>query len=256
MIATAARPGLSKPMEDSAVTDPAIIECGITSWFYRRRAMFAAMYLVAACLFFKDGIYSWPKENQIADKKEWFDSEVLAGYDKARAAGDLAGWKAAAKAKGLPLKEDGEPVKWAAYAAERGWPEKPKKRTPAEIEQQYYWGGAGALALFAVALNTLYYRKRRLVGHADRFITPSGTPVAFADTIRVDKRNWDVKGLAYVYYRPGGQGREKRAKIDDLMFDGAGRVLDRLLANFKGEPMEKVPDEEPTPPAPEPDSQA
>jgi hypothetical protein len=36
--------------------------------------------------------------------------------------------------------------------------------------------------------------------------------------------------------------------IDDLKFDGAGKVLERLLAQFSGELIEKLPDEiEPEP---------
>ncbi|MDB6138407.1 MAG: hypothetical protein JWO94_1479, partial [Verrucomicrobiaceae bacterium] len=66
-------------MPDFSPTDESVIECQITPWFYRRRAMFAGMYLIAACLFFKDGIYSWPKENKMAAEKEWFDTEVLEG---------------------------------------------------------------------------------------------------------------------------------------------------------------------------------
>ncbi|MDB6005237.1 MAG: hypothetical protein JWR15_2224, partial [Prosthecobacter sp.] len=198
----------------------------------------------------------WPKENEMAAKKEWFDKEVLEAYDKAKAGGDLSRWAADAKAKGLPVNTEGEPVKWAAYAAERGWPEKPKRRTPAEIDQQYYWGGAGALALLIVALNTLYYRSRKLVGHSNYLVTPSGKRVAYADAFRVDKRKWAVNGLAYVHYREGGEGSEKKVKIDDLMFDGAGRVLDRLLASFKGELIDKVPDEEPTESPSERDSNA
>lgn len=243
-------------MPDSPATDDSVIECRITPWFYRRRAMFAGMYVVAALLFFKDGMYSWPKENEMAAKKEWFDKEVLEGYDKAKAAGEATQWSAEAKAKGLPVNAEGEPVKWAGYAAERGWPEKPKRRTPAEIDQQFYWGGAGVVALLLVGLNTLYYRNRKLVGHADHLITPSGTRVAYADVFRVDKRKWDIKGLAYAYYREGGTGPEKKAKIDDLMFDGAVRVLDRLLVHFKGELIEKVPDPEPPETSPESDSNA
>jgi NAD/NADP transhydrogenase alpha subunit len=55
-----------------------------------------------------------------------------------------------------------------------------------------------------------------------------------------------VKALAYVYYKEGGVGAEKKATIDDLKYHEAGRVLDALLAQFKGEIIEKVaePEEE------------
>jgi len=55
----------------------------------------------------------------------------------------------------------------------------------------------------------------------------------------VDKRLWDNKGLAYVWHRPAGGG-EQKVVIDDLKYEGAVRVLDELLACFKGELIEKV----------------
>jgi hypothetical protein len=63
--------------------------------------------------------------------------------------------------------------------------------------------------------------------------------VFYAEAFRVDKRLWDNKGLAYVWHRPAGGG-ENRVVIDDLKYDGAGRVLDRLMTRFKGELIEKI----------------
>jgi hypothetical protein len=231
-------------MPFSEAQDDSVIECRVTPWFYRRMALLAGMFLVFAGLFFKDGMHSWPQENEMAAKQEWFDTEVLQAYDKAKTAGELSQWAATAKSQDLPVNADGTPVKWAAYAAARGWPEKPKSHSPGEIEQQYYWGGAMALAALLVGVNVLFSRNRKLVGHAGHLVTPGGRRVAFADAFRVDKRKWAVKGLASVFYREGGQGPEKKAVIDDLKFGGAGKVLDRLLANFKGELIDKAPDPE------------
>ncbi len=231
-------------MQSSETQDDSVIECRVTPWFYRRMTLLATMFLVFAALFFKDGMHSWPQENAMADKKDWFEHDVLEAYDKAKAAGQLNEWTNNAKTRDLPVKEDGEPVKWATYAAERGWPEKPKRRTTGEIEQQYYWGGAMALAALITCLNVLFNRNRKLTGYPDHLVTPQGRHVAYADAFRVDKRNWAVKGLASVYYREGGQGPGKKATIDDLKFDGAGKVLERLLLNFKGELIDKAPDPE------------
>ena len=240
-------------MDSAALEDEVdIIECKVTPWFYRRRALFAGMYLIAALLFFKDGIWGYPKENEMAARKEWFEKEVLQGYDKAVAEGTQPEWSTQAKANHYPVNDQGAPLKWAAYAAAQGWPEKPKHYTQGDITQQYYWGAAGALALLVVVVNTLYHSRRKLVGAASYLIAPSGAKVTYVDAFKVDKRPWDIKGLAYVHYRLGGSGAEKKLKIDDLMYDGAGKVLDRLLAQFKGELIEKVPDEAP----PEPENEA
>jgi hypothetical protein len=81
-----------------------------------------------------------------------------------------------------------------------------------------------------------YIRTTRgsLRADATSFSTPDGQHVPFASAFRIDRRKWDHKGLACVFYKDAS-GKERRAVIDDLIFGGAVRVLDRLTANFKGE---------------------
>jgi hypothetical protein len=73
-----------------------------------------------------------------------------------------------------------------------------------------------------------------LTADANSFTTADGQHVPFDSAFRIDRRKWDHKGLAYVYYRDA-KGSEKRAVIDDLIFGGAAKVLERLQANFKGD---------------------
>jgi hypothetical protein len=70
-------------------------------------------------------------------------------------------------------------------------------------------------------------------------VSPEGVQIRYADVFRVDKRKWEHKGLAYAWYRTQG-GAEKREVFDDLKFGGADKVLERLLASFSGELIEKV----------------
>jgi hypothetical protein len=220
------------------------IVCHVTPWYYKRMAMVAAMCAVFAGLFFKDGAVGYPAEAEAATAWETYKTEVLDGYDAAKTGGTLSDWAAQMKAKGYPLQESGEPVKWANYAAEKGWAEKPKMRTPAEIAEQFYWGyGMTAVVLFC-GIHVLITRKKTLRAGEDHLTTPEGKVVRYADAYRIDKRKWDVKALAYVYYKEQGAGPERKATIDDLKYDGAGRVLDRLMEHFKGEIIEKVIEEE------------
>jgi hypothetical protein len=46
------------------------------------------------------------------------------------------------------------------------------------------------------------------------------------------------------------QGAERRAVIDDLKYEGAVRVLNDLMASFRGELLEKVSPAAETPPKP------
>jgi hypothetical protein len=87
----------------------------------------------------------------------------------------------------------------------------------------------------------LLNKNKVLRAEADHFITPEKKKVFFADAFRIDKRKWDTKALAYVWHKPEGS-KASKVVIDDLKFAGAGFVLDRLMANFKGELIEKRPD--------------
>jgi hypothetical protein len=229
---------------------PPLVVCPVTRWFYKRMAILGGMLLVFALWFFKDGKWTWPAERVKADKYEWFQQEVLGGFDEAQKAGTLEQWVTEKRAAGFPLTESGEPMKWVAYAASLGWPEKPpKKRTDKEIEAQFHWAAGMGVVALVVGIHVLMTRRKVLQGFADYFITPEGQRVNYADAFRIDKRPWEVKGLAYVFHRPGGAegtGSGSKAVIDDLKYDGAAKVLDLLMAKFKGEIIEKVaePDEE------------
>lgn len=210
--------------------------------------MLAAMLVVFAVLFLYDGKWGYPAKNKKAEIKDRFAEEVLKGYDKAKSANSLDAWRAEMRAKSWPVDVNGEPPKWISYAAEHGMDEKPKKYSDREIAEQFWWGGGMLVAALVVGGLVLVNKGKVLRGYQDRFVTPEGQEVRFADVFKVDKRKWASKGLAAVHYKPGGQGAEKRAVLDCLKFDekGAEAVLDRLVSSFSGELIEKVdePDED------------
>lgn len=203
----------------------------------------AAMFAGFGLYFLYDGTFGYPKELEIAKKKEWFVNEFAKSHDEAKKAGTLEAWTAEALKQGLPPGTDGEPPKWVTYAAAKGWPEDPHMYTEREIAEQFYFG-YGCLGAAAVVIIILLLRKNTVLrGESDHLVTPDGVKVMFADVFKIDKRPWDTKGLAYAWYKPGGGGQEKKAVIDDLMYGGADKVLDRLLGRFNGELIEKVIDE-------------
>lgn len=222
------------------MTEP--IVCRITPWYFRRMGMMTAMLIAMGLYFLYDGKFGYPKANEIAEKKNWFEQTLLKGYDEALAANRLDQWVQETEAQGLPAGKNGEPPRWISYAAERGWPEKPHKYTDREITEQFWWGGATVIAGLIVGMLMLLNRNKVLRAEADHWITPEGQAIRYTDVFRVDKRKWDNKGLAYAWYRPTGGEAEKKAILDDLKYDGAVHILERLLANFKGELIEKVPD--------------
>ena len=241
-------------MSEGATATAEVIVCRVTPWYYRRMGLMSAMFLGMGLYFFYDGRIGYPKANQVAATKEWFEKEVIGGpggYDTARAQGDefATVWVEKAREKGWIIRSTLNEPRWEDYAAPHGWAATPQKHSPEEIEQQFYWGGAMILAAVIAGLLVLRNHSRQLTGHADHMVMPDGRTVRYADVFRVDKRKWENKGLAYAHYRTGQGAAARRATIDDLMFGGADRVLDRLLAGFSGELIEKVLDEDEDQPA-------
>ena len=235
-------------MQPESTSAPLV--CPVSRWYYLRYGRLALMFLVFAAWFYKDGAWSWPKENTMAAERERYDTDVTDAFAKARVAGTAAAWIEEAKARGVVINEHKEPQSWAAYAAKKGWPEKPKKRTPAEISQQYYWSGAMALGFVILVVLVLMNRSKKLIGYPDHFILPDGRKVMHADAFRIDARTWENKGLAYVSYRESSDGPVRKAVIDCLKFAGGDKVYDQLRQNFHGELLEKQIDpEEPQEPA-------
>lgn len=229
------------PTTPASASEP--ILCRVTTWYYRRMGMLAALFLIFGLVFLHDGVRGYPKELAIAQEKEKFMKEFLPSFEAAKKEGRLPQWMEDAKARGMPTGVDGDSPRWKSYAAKKGWPEEPKLFSDREIAEQFYYGYgclAGALIAGIVILRN---RGKVLLGEADHWVSPEGVPIRYADVFRVDKRKWEHKGLAYAWYRTQA-GAEKREVFDDLKFGGADKVLERLLASFSGELIEKVSESE------------
>jgi hypothetical protein len=225
------------PTSPASASEP--ILCRVTSWYYRRMGMLAGLFLVFGLVFLHDGMRGYPQELAIAQEKEKFMKEFLPSFEAAKKEGRLPQWMEDAKARGMPTGVDGDSPRWKSYAAKKGWKEEPKLYSDREIAEQFYYGyGCLAGALIAGIL-ILRNRSKVLLGEADHWVSPEGVQIRYADVFRVDKRKWEHKGLAYAWYRTQG-GAEKREVFDDLKYAGADKVLERLLARFSGELIEKV----------------
>lgn len=135
-----------------------------------------------------------------------------------------------------------EQVEGKAWDIDPG--EKPMKA--GKIREQFIAMGV-ALALIAVTLFFLIRTLGRSIrADGTKLYTQDGREIPYADMVRIDKRKWDSKGLALVYYTEDGE--EKKAKIDGMVYgqfkeeDGAPaeQLFSRIMENFKGEVMEYV----------------
>lgn len=228
---------MESPAPSAATTET--IVCRVTRWYFRRMGMLAGLLLVFGLVFLYDGVRGYPKSVELAKKKEHFTTVFLPSFDKARQEGRLDQWIAEARAQGLPTGIEGEPPRWVSYAAQNGWEEDPKLYSEREIAEQFWCAYACFFGTLITGVVLLMNARKELRAEADHWITPGGARIAFADVFRIDKRKWEHKGLAYAWHRTAA-GAEKRAVIDDLKFNGADQVLERLLSRFNGELIEKI----------------
>lgn len=224
---------------------PGPIICPLARWYYRRMGILALMFTAFSALFLYDWKWGYPKENSIADQKVWFEESVMKEYDAAKAVGDesLRKWSEEAVKKGWMTDANSAP-RWDAYAATRNLPTKPERKSQDAIDQQLHFGVGLLVGVLGCGVMLLINRNKTLTGSADHMVMPDGSTVRYADVFKIDKRKWDNKALAYAYYKSGADGKVRKAVIDDLKFDGAGKVFDLLMASFSGELIEKQPDHE------------
>jgi len=150
--------------------------------------------------------------------------------------------------------QNGATKLWEEYTASmesvegKAWDIDPgeKPMNAGKIREQFIAMGV-ALVLIAITLFFLIRTIRRSISADDETLyTQDGRKIAYADMVRVDKRKWDSKGLALIYYNEDGE--EKKAKIDGMVYgqfkeeDGAPaeKLFSKIMENFKGEVMEYV----------------
>ena len=143
---------------------------------------------------------------------------------------------------------------WADYTASRkevegkAWDidpgEKPLKAS--KIREQFI---AMSVTLLLIAI-TLFFlirtMRRSITADNEALYTQEGKKILYPDMVRVDKRKWDTKGMALIYYNDGGE--EKKAKVDGMVYgqfkeeEGAPaeKLFSKIMENFKGEVMEYV----------------
>ena len=121
-----------------------------------------------------------------------------------------------------------------------------KETNEDDITEQKYWAGGAFFVATIIGIVFLINRGKKISADANSFTTPGGTTIPFDSVYRIDKRKWKYKGLAYAHYTDA-DGKKQKAALDDLKYGGTDKILDRLLANFSGELIDRVEDEDETP---------
>ncbi len=230
------------------------IECVVAPWYYRRLGLIILVLAGCGCWFLYDGMVGWPKSNHGADLydafhgarngKNWADLERENGWSESDPGNDPGTAESLAESLAelrAAFEAGAGEQSWREYTAARRMSEhKPKRYLQEKIEGQFHWAYGAFLLAAGTAVVLLINAPKKLRADSEGFFPPAGGRVPLAGVFKVDKRKWDNKGLAYVYYREG-DGPSRKAVIDDLKFAGAGKILDRLLANFEGDVVDRLP---------------
>ena len=261
------------------------LKCKPTKWFFWRALMILLMFLVFFVLFLQDGLTGYREKNL---QFYLYENFKIAGlqFQKRQQEGNMTEpeWRQYASSQQCEFPEDASDILpkdtnlpmswpeslassydlmsskggqngaiklWEEYAAERKWDSEPMDHAmdAGKIREQFYAAGVtGILVLFTiyVLLRTL---GRSISVDEEALYTQNGKRIPYADMSRIDKRNWDTKGLALIYYNDGGA--EKKAKLDGMVYgqfkeeDGAPaeRLFCYLMDHFKGEVIEYVDEE-------------
>lgn len=143
---------------------------------------------------------------------------------------------------------------WKTYTNSDGrkWKEKSDKKLKSfpKIQEQLYIGILCLALLLAALFVLLRTLRRSLKVDAEGYHTPNGKFIPFGQIRKIDARKWDTKGLAYLYYEDNGQ--EKKTKLDGMVYgqfkkeegEPAQKLYEQILANFQGELIELVPEDD------------
>ena len=143
---------------------------------------------------------------------------------------------------------------WEKYTASRkdvdgkAWGIDPGEQpmSAGKIRDQFIAMAVALVIIITVLFFLIRTMRRNITVDNEALYTQDGRKILYKDMVRIDKRKWETKGVALVYYMDGGQ--ENKAKVDGLVYgqfkenDGAPaeKLFAKLMENFKGEVLEYV----------------
>ncbi len=189
-----------------------------------RMAIILILLIGAAGWFFYDGFISYPKYNVKASEY----AKLAEVY----------------KADDALLQE-----KWKQLALEKGWDSEDVPKHRKNEKQQFQWG-TGLLIAFALFVFWMFHEMRKTITADDeKFLGIAtglspfshGVSVKYESVVGIDKRKWDKKGIAKIFYKTE-KGTRNSVLIDDYKYAGSEKILERceqILAQKKSAKSEK-----------------
>lgn len=108
---------------------------------------------------------------------------------------------------------------WKKHAAQTGISESAGEhfKTLDVIQSQYKWAiGSGIFGLIALFFLIRTSLRQMKVDH-EGYTAPDGTHIPFSSVSKIDKRKWQRKGLAYLFFKDSN-GQEKKARVDGMVY--------------------------------------
>lgn len=246
------------------------------------------MFGVFAGMFYKDGSRGYREQNLAYYRAEAF-KRAREDFKKESYSSSPEAWKEHSSQQKVPLPEDPKllpegtemPMAWPPalqdydkmkdsmsaeesklyddYRAENGIgadvPDHPFDSQKIFEQWVVFWF---CLALTVVTLFVLVRTLCRKIAVDEEALYPSnGGRVPFTELVRMDLRKWENKGVAFLWAAKPGAA-ERKIRIDGFVYGGfkkeqdepAETLLKRIRANFQGEVVEMVADDDEPPQAP------
>lgn len=255
--------------------------CKPTRWFIWRAVAILAMFTVFLVLFLQDGFWGYREKNLQHYLFENFKDAGIRFQTMQEEADDFSEqqWKEFAAAQQCKFPADAKNIMprdadlemmwpdllvngydtmslkggqngavklWEDFAVTRKWDASPIEHPmdAGKIREQFYSAGVTGVLMVITLFIMLRTMRRSISADEEALYTQDGRRIAYADMVRIDKRKWETKGLALIYYKEGET--EKKAKIDGMVYgqfkeeDGAPaeQLFKYVMDRFKGEVIE------------------
>jgi len=182
---------------------------------WRRRMLFMLfMVSTIAAWFLYDGYVVWPNE---ADRHaEFVEIETaLVASGKIEAVEH--------QAHGAEVNEYLR-IEWERHAKQAGYKrDMPKERTDASIREQRLIGWVMMTGSVFFGLWVLWNHKLSVRAEGDVVIGTSGQRVELDSIVKIDRKQWQKKGIAYAIYEV--DGKQKRLTLDEHKFSGCEAII-------------------------------
>jgi hypothetical protein len=150
----------------------------------------------------------------------------------------------AAVKKFKSLQEEGRQDEYPQLAAQKGWPEDPSHaeiKSDWDIRTQFIMAAPCILISGLSLVRVLFSAGRSMATDESGFQTVKGQLVPYDRIRRIDKRKWDRKGIADVFYETDSGNDLERTRVDAWIFAGGEEILKDVEANAQAEIVGQAP---------------